>query len=267
MAANGLIPPVGKKVRLADYSTRQTNGQDKESALVELTNLQARIDELQNLFHADRRYALLIILQAIDAGGKDGTIRSVYTRVDPLGMRAVAFRAPSTEELSHDYLWRIHSKLPEKGETAIFNRSHYEDVLVVRVKNLVPRDVWQRRYDHINAFERMLTDEGTVILKFFLHISKEEQRERLQERVDNPAKQWKFRRDDLQDREMWDEYQRAFEAMIERCNTAYAPWHIIPGDRNWYRDLLVARTIVAKLEDLGLRYPPPQEGITGIKVV
>jgi PPK2 family polyphosphate:nucleotide phosphotransferase len=262
-----LIPPPGKKVRLDRYSTSDANGMAKEEGLAELAGLQARLGELQGLFYADRRFALLIVLQAIDAGGKDGTIRSVYTDVDPLGMRAVAFGVPSEEERAHDYLWRVHGKMPAKGETAIFNRSHYEDVLVVRVRGLAAKDTWEKRYDHINAFERMLADEGTVILKFFLHVSKEEQRQRLQERIDNPRKRWKFRSGDLEDRALWDEYQRAFEAMIERCNTAHAPWHIIPADRNWYRDLLVARTIVAKLESLELRYPPAEPGIEGTVVV
>jgi len=264
---HSLIPPAGKKVKLANHSTSDANGLAKEEGLAELGVLQGRLDELQGLLYADKRFALLIVLQAIDAGGKDGTIRSVYTQVDPLGMRAVAFGVPSEEERAHDYLWRVHEKMPAKGETAIFNRSHYEDVLVVRVKGLVPKDVWERRYDHINAFERMLADEGTVILKFFLHISKDEQRRRLQERIDTPRKRWKFRASDLEDRALWDEYQRAFETMIERCSTEHAPWHIVPADRNWYRDLLVARTIVAKLESLGLRYPPAQPGIEGTKVV
>lgn len=265
--ADKLIPPHGKAVRLADYPTRTTSSIEKEQGVAELEALQVELDELQDLFRADGRFGLLIILQAIDAGGKDGTIRAVFHRVDPLGIRAVGFKAPTEEELAHDYLWRIHAMTPGKGETAIFNRSHYEDVLVVRVKDLVPKERWSRRYGHINAFEQLLVDEGTVILKFFLHVSKEEQRERLQERVDDPRKQWKFRRGDLEDRALWDDYQHAFETMIERCNTPYAPWHIVPADQNWYRNLVVARAIVDKLKSLDLRYPPPEEGIAGVKVV
>lgn len=265
MAAK-LVPPFGKPVDLSKYPTKNATSIDKEEAAIEFADLQRRLDELQDVFIADRRFALLIILQAIDAGGKDGTIRAVFDQVDPLGLRAVAFKAPSDEELDHDYLWRVHAKVPGKGETVIFNRSHYEDVLVVRVNSLVPKERWSRRYDHINAFEKMLTDEGTIILKFFLHVSKDEQRERLQERIDNPRKQWKFRRHDLETRARWDDYQRAFEAMLTRCNTEWAPWHIVPADQNWYRNLVVARTIVDKLESLDLRYPPAEPGIVGTVV-
>jgi PPK2 family polyphosphate:nucleotide phosphotransferase len=262
-----LIPAPGKPVDLSDWSTRDTGKLQKADGLRELEKLRVRLDELQDVFIADARFAMLVLFQAIDAGGKDGTIRSVFTTVDPLGMRSTAFKVPSEEELSHDYLWRIHARAPAKGEIGIFNRSHYEDVLVVRVKELVPKERWQRRYEHINAFERILTDEGTVILKFFLHVSKDEQRERLQERVDDPRKQWKFKQGDLEERARWDAYKAAFEDMLSRCSTEWAPWHIIPGDRNWYRDLLVARTVVAKLESLGLRYPAPEAGVAGTKVV
>jgi PPK2 family polyphosphate:nucleotide phosphotransferase len=265
--ADKLIPAPGKPVDLADWSPRDTGKLQKADGVKELEKLRVRLDELQDIFIADKRFALLVLFQAIDAGGKDGTIRSVFTTVDPLGVRSVAFKVPTEEELAHDYLWRIHAHIPAKGEIGIFNRSHYEDVLVVRVKELVPEETWQRRYDHINAFERMLTDEGTVILKFYLHVSKEEQRARLQERVDDPKKQWKFKQGDIEERERWDAYKAAFEAVLTRCSTEWAPWHIIPGDRNWYRDLLVARTIAAKMEGLGLRYPEPAPGVAGTKVV
>jgi PPK2 family polyphosphate:nucleotide phosphotransferase len=265
--AEKLIPPPGKRVDLAAFPTKETKGPPKADGLKELEKLRVRLDELQDVFIADARFALLVLFQAIDAGGKDGTIRSVFTTVDPLGVRSTAFKVPTAEELAHDYLWRIHAHIPAKGEIGIFNRSHYEDVLVVRVKELVPQETWHRRYDHINAFERMLTDEGTVILKFFLHVSKEEQRQRLQERVDDPKKQWKFKQGDIEERERWEAYTAAFEDMLSHCSTEWAPWHIIPGDRNWYRDLLVARTIAAKMESLGLRYPEPVPGVAGTKVV
>ena len=261
-----LIPPFGKKVNLARYSTRHDGSLSRDAGHDELSELQTRLDELQDQFIADGRFALLIILQAIDAGGKDGTIRGVFSEVDPLGMRAIGFKVPTEEEISHDFLWRIHAQTPGKGQIAIFNRSHYEDVVAVRVKELVPREVWEKRYGHINAFENMLTDEGTVILKFFLHISKEEQRQRLQERVDNPAKRWKFRHGDLDDRARWDDFQAAFEDMLTRCNTEAAPWHVIPADQNWYRNLLVARVIVEKLESLSLRFPEPETAVSGIIV-
>jgi PPK2 family polyphosphate:nucleotide phosphotransferase len=262
-----LTPPQGKAVRLKDYPTGNATDLTKENALQELVGLRQRLNELQNLLYADRRFAVLVILQAIDAGGKDGTIRSVFQDVGPLGCSVISFKVPTEEELDHDYLWRIHQHTPGKGHLTIFNRSQYEDVLVVRVRKLAPKSTWEKRYDQINNFERTLTDEGTIIMKFYLHVSKDEQRKRLQERVDDPKKRWKFRKGDLDDRTLWDDYQQAFEAMLDRCNTDYAPWHIVPADHNWLRDLLVARTLVKKLESLDLRYPDPEEGIAGTVVV
>jgi PPK2 family polyphosphate:nucleotide phosphotransferase len=264
--SDSLIPPFGKPFHLGKQPTRANGGLTKEQGLAELVVLQRRLDELQELLYADSRWGLLIILQAIDAGGKDGTIRAVFDQVDPLGIRTVAFKVPSEDELARDFLWRVHNQVPAKGETVIFNRSHYEDVLVVRVNNLVPEKQWRKRYDHINAFERLLVDEGTIILKFFLHVSREEQRRRLQERIDDPRKRWKFRQADLNARAQWDDYQRAFETMIDRCNTDWAPWHVVPADNNWHRNVLVARTIVQKLESLDLRYPDPEPGIVGTRV-
>jgi PPK2 family polyphosphate:nucleotide phosphotransferase len=261
-----IIPPHGKRVDLRDYSTSDTTGITKLEGEAELAKLRTKLNELQNLLFADERFALLVVLQAIDAGGKDGTINSVFRDVGPLGCQVVSFGVPSEEERNHDYLWRCHTRLPRKGHMTIFNRSYYEDVLVVRVRGFAPEPVWKRRYGHINSFEQMLSDEGTTIIKLFLHVSKDEQRRRLQERVDDPRKRWKFRKGDLEDRARWDEYQRAFEAMLEKCNTEYAPWHVIPADHNWYRDLLVARTVVERLESLGLRYPAPEEGVAGLKI-
>ncbi|MCA9832250.1 MAG: polyphosphate kinase 2 family protein [Dehalococcoidia bacterium] len=267
MAKQPFIPPFGKEVKLSDYSTREAEPAGRDKGKKEIEELRLELEELHELIVADGRFPILVLLQAPDAGGKDGTIRSVFDEVDPLGVNSVGFKAPNDEELAHDYLWRIHRQMPGKGHVTIFNRSHYEDVLVVRVRNLAPKERWKKRYDHINNFERMLTDEGMVIIKFFLHISKDEQRERLQERIDNPKKQWKFRAGDLEDRALWEDYQAAYEEMLERCNTEYAPWHIIPADRNWYRDLMVGRIIRDRLNELGLRYPPPEPGVAGRTVV
>ncbi len=262
-----LIPPPGKKVNLGDYSPGDTPGASRADGDAEMRTLQLRLNELQDLLFADERFPVLVIIQAIDAAGKDGTVTNVFREVGPLGCHVHSFGVPSEEERAHDYLWRCHSRLPQKGQLVIFNRSYYEDVLVVRVRKFAPEERWKKRYDQINDFERMLTDEGTVIIKFFLHVSKEEQRVRLQERVDDPKKRWKFRKGDLEDRALWDDYEKAFEDMLEKCSTDHAPWHIIPADHNWYRNLLVARTLVERLEKLDLRYPAPEEGIVGLKVV
>jgi PPK2 family polyphosphate:nucleotide phosphotransferase len=224
------------------------------------------LNELQDLLYADRRYALLIVLQAIDTGGKDGTIKSVFQEVGPLGCNVVSFGVPTAEEAAHDYLWRYHKTAPERGKVTIFNRSYYESVLVERVKDLVPKDVWKRRYDEINQFEEYLGKQGTKVAKFFLHISKDEQRERLQERIDNPKKHWKFRKADLDERLAWDKYQEAFEDMVDRCNTEDAPWHVVPANHKGYRDVVVAKALIELLESLELRYPDPEPGIESLKV-
>ncbi len=261
-----LVPPQGKPFALKEYDPRHTAGLGHEEAAALIPALRLRLNELQDLLYADRRYALLVVLQGIDTAGKDGTVRSVFQEVGPLGCSVVSFGVPSEEEAAHDYLWRIHQHAPEKGKLVIFNRSHYESVLVERVHGLAPKETWKRRYDEINAFERMLSAEGTVIVKFFLHISKEEQRERLQERVDNPKKQWKFRAGDLDERKLWDQYHEAFADMIGLCNTKEAPWHVVPADHKWYRDVVVARALIARLEALDLRYPEPAPGIVGTVV-
>lgn len=261
-----LIPPAGTKVELKQYSTSDTPGIKKEQGLAELAKLQVRLNELQDILAADERYAMLVLLQAIDAGGKDGTVKAVFREVGPLGCNVVSFGVPSEEERNHDYLWRCHARMPARGHLTIFNRSYYEDVLAVRVRGFAPKEVWSKRYDHINAFEKMATDEKTVILKFFLHVSKEEQRVRLQARVDDARKQWKFRKGDLEDRAHWEMYQEAFEDMLTKCNTGYAPWHIVPADHNWYRDLLVARAVVERLQKLELRYPKPEDDLAGIRI-
>lgn len=261
-----LIPPRGKKFEIKSYDPSYRGDASKEAVEEELASLRVRLDDLQNLLYADKRFGLLIVLQAIDAGGKDGTIKSVFREVGPLGCSVVSFGVPTKQELAHDYLWRYHRAAPERGDVVIFNRSHYESVLVERVQGLAPKAVWKDRYEQMNRFESYLTAQGTVVMKFFLHISKDEQRRRLQARVDDPKKRWKFRAGDLEDRKLWDDYQAAFEDMVDNCNTEAAPWHVVPADHNSHRDVTVARALVEKLESLGLRYPEAEPGVAGITV-
>jgi PPK2 family polyphosphate:nucleotide phosphotransferase len=227
----------------------------KEDAKKRLLELTIRLDQLQEILYAEHKHKVLIILQGLDGGGKDGTIRAVFDGVNPQGVQVANFKAPSSIELDHDYLWRIHAQVPKKGEIVIFNRSHYEDVLIVRVHNLVGQDVWEKRYQHILEFERMLSDEGTVILKFFLYIDQEEQKKRFLERLADPTKQWKFNPNDLQERKLWDKYMLAYEAMLNKTSSEFAPWYLIPSNRNWYRNLVIASIIVEKLESLNMQYP------------
>lgn len=219
--------------------------------------LNERLEALQELLYAEHKHKVLIVLQAMDTGGKDGVIRSVFEGVNPQGVRVASFKKPTPEELDHDFLWRIHRHAPARGEMVIFNRSHYEDVLVVRVHNLVPPEVWSRRYAHINEFERMLAEEGTLILKFFLHISREEQKERLQARLDDPTKHWKFNPADLDERKLWPQYMQAYEEAISKTSTDWAPWYIIPANRKWYRNLMIARLLVGTLQSLNIQLPQP----------
>jgi PPK2 family polyphosphate:nucleotide phosphotransferase len=239
---------------------------DKRAGKAALAELNKRLESLQELFYADNRHRLLVVLQATDTGGKDGTISSVFDGVNPLGVKVASFKKPSEAELARDYLWRVHHQVPANGEMVIFNRSHYEDVLVVRVHNLVPEERWRRRYQQIVDFERMLTEEGTTIVKFFLHISKDEQRKRLQARLDDPAKHWKFSLPDLDERKRWDQYQEAFEEAISRTSVSSAPWYVVPANRKWYRDIVVATILIETLEGLGLRFPAPDEDLSGIVV-
>ena len=217
--------------------------------------IQKRMGQLQELLYAGREKKVLIVLQGMDTSGKDGTIRHVMGGFNPQSTRVVSFGKPSPEELDHDYLWRIHRQVPKKGEVVVFNRSHYEDVLVVRVHSLVPKSVWKKRYNQINAFEQMLADEGTVILKFFLHISRDEQRARLQARVDDPQKRWKFQHADLEERKLWDDYQRAYEDAMSKTSTKEAPWYVVPANQKWYRNYVVGSVVVDTLEELQLTYP------------
>ena len=257
-----------QKVDLAqrDPDDRSAFGLDKEEARKRVDRLNDRLAELQEALFAEGRQRLLVVLQAMDAGGKDGTIRSVFEGVNPQGVRVCSFKKPTAPELARDFLWRVHMQVPAAGEIAIWNRSHYEDVLVVRVHGLVPEARWRARYQHIRAFEQMLVDEGTVIRKFFLHISKEEQRERLQERIDDPRKRWKFASRDLQERERWDDYMAAYEEMLGRTSSKDAPWYVVPADRNWYRNLVVAEVLVHTLEGMRIQLPPGEPGLQEIHI-
>ena len=238
---------------------------DKEKTQAATQKLVARIGELQELLYAEHEKKVLILLQGMDTSGKDGAVRRLLSETSPQGVRVVSFKKPSEAELDHDYLWRVHANVPARGEIVVFNRSHYEDVLVVRVHSLVRRNVWRKRYDHINAFEKMLADEGTTLLKFFLHISREEQRERLQARLDDPTKRWKFEHGDLAERKLWPDYMKAYEEAVARTSTDHAPWHVVPADRKWARDFIVSRFVVDALEKLKMRYPIPAD-IEGVVI-
>ena len=253
-------------LELTDHDPRETFGWDKEAAKDRFDDEIAAVSELQQRLFAADEHAVLVVLQAMDAGGKGGTIRSVMNGLNPAGVDVNGFGVPSDEERAHDFLWRIHAHTPARGQIGIFDRSHYEDVLVVRVKQLVPEATWRRRFDHIVDFERMLTDEGTSVVKFFLHISNEEQRERLQDRADDPDERWKFRMGDLDDRALWDDYQDAFQDAIRRTTTEDAPWYVVPGDRKWVRNLVVAKVLRHHLERLDPQYPPADEEVAGLVV-
>lgn len=251
-----LIKP-GSKVNLSKWDPDDKGDFEggKKEGKEELKKLNLRLQELQELLYAEHKHTLLVVLQGIDTAGKDGTINHVFEGVNPQGVRVASFKVPTQEELDHDYLWRIHKQTPRRGEIGIFNRSHYEDVLVVRIHNLAPEDVWKKRFDHINAFESILADEGVTILKFFLYINKDEQKERFQARLDDPTKHWKFNPGDLKERERWPEYIQAYEDVLSKTSTKCAPWYVIPSNRKWYRNLVVAETIIKTLEGFDMKYP------------
>jgi PPK2 family polyphosphate:nucleotide phosphotransferase len=262
-----LIKP-GSKVRLTDWDPgdRSASPGSKEEDTKQLEKLSERLAELQNVLYAEHKHALLIVLQGMDTSGKDGTIRKVFSRVDPLGVRAVSFKAPTEEERDHDFLWRVHRHVPGKGEIVIFNRSHYEDVLVVRVHGLITDKERKRRYVHINNFEWLLADSGTTIVKFYLHISKEEQKKRLQERLEDPRKRWKFRVEDLAERERWHDYRKAYEDAMSATSTDWAPWYVVPADSEMNRNLFVSQVLLETLESLKMRYPKPKDRLEGIVI-
>lgn len=256
------------KLDLAAIDPRSKAGApgDKVATKAGSQELRAELRELQAKLWAESRQSLLIVLQAMDAGGKDGTIRSVFDGINPQGCRAENFKVPSEEELAHDFLWRVHDKAPRKGEIVIFNRSHYEDVLVVRVNELVPEPVWRKRYDHINAFEAHLAANNTAIVKLFLHISRDEQRLRFQKRLDNPEKHWKWSSGDLETRAKWADYRAAYTDALARCSTADAPWFVIPADKKWYRDLAVAEILAETARAMDPQWPEPEEEVSGIVI-
>lgn len=250
----------GKGFDLAKIDTRDTCGfKDKESTIAEVANDAKAIDGLQDRLFAEGKRSLLVILQGIDSSGKDGTVRSVFNTCGPIGVSVYPFKAPTAPELAQDYLWRAHRACPARGYIGIFNRSHYEDVLVVKVRKFAPANAIEKRYDQINDFERMLNENGTRILKFMLHISKDEQAERLQARVDDPTKRWKFNPSDLEDRKLWDDFMKAYEAAVQRCSTSHAPWHIIPSDRKWVRNGLISKIVRETLEEMNPAYPEPKD--------
>jgi PPK2 family polyphosphate:nucleotide phosphotransferase len=251
----------GSKVQLDRFDPAATFGHDKNASEPLLKAGLDRLSDLQDRLWAEEKHPVLVVLQGIDAAGKDGTIRHVMRAFNPQSCTVVPFGVPTAVESSHDYLWRIHQHTPARGEITIFNRSHYESVLVVRVHGLDPQAVWSRRYDQINAWERTLADEGTTVVKFFLHISADEQRDRLQERVDDPTKRWKFRLGDLEERQRWGDYRAAFEEMLERCSTDWAPWYVVPANHNWFRNLVVAEILGDVLDALAPAYPPSPDPI------
>ncbi len=257
----------GTEIRLDDLSPDYTGDiAGKKKALEESAENTEALTDLGYRLYAENRRALLLVLQGMDTSGKDGTIRHAMSGFNPQSCKVTAFKTPSAAELDHDFLWRIHRAVPGRGEIGIFNRSHYEDVLIVRVHNLVPKKEWRSRYERINAFERLLTDGGTKIVKIFLHISKDEQRKRLQARLDDPTKRWKFRQADIDERRLWDDYVQAYNDALTRCNTAYAPWHIVPANKKWYRNLIVSRILRKALKEMDPQFPPPEENLDGIVV-
>lgn len=257
----------GRRLALRSVDPGDTRGlSSREEAGEQLARDLERLRELQRLLVADGRHALLVVLQAMDTGGKDGTIRHVMSGLNPAGCAVTSFKVPCAEELAHDFLWRIHRAVPPRGTIGVFNRSHYEDVLVVRVHNLVPQAVWKARYRQINEFERHLSENGVAILKFYLHISKAEQAERLRERIEEKSKNWKFAVGDLAERKHWSRYQAAFEDAVNRCSTPWAPWHVVPANKKWARDALVARAMVEMLDSLRLRYPKPETDLSKIVI-
>ena len=258
----------GEKIKLKDYDPEDISqfSDGKPAGLEKLTELTQKLDKLQEVLYAEHSHKVLVILQARDAAGKDGTIRSVFSGVNPQGVHIQSFKVPTELERDHDYLWRAHQQVPGKGELVVFNRSHYEDILVVRVHSLVSKEILGKRYGQIKDFEKMLADEGTTIIKFYLNISKEEQKQRLQDRIDDPAKNWKFNPGDLKERALWDDYTSAYEDAFIETSTPWAPWYVIPANHNWYRNLCVASILVKTLEGLNMKYPAPATDLSKIVI-
>jgi len=256
----------GAKINLDKMSTDfKPEDLDRDQVEERFRKLTDELRDLQHLMYAEDRHSLLIVLQGRDAAGKDGTIRHVFGPMNPQGTRVTSFKVPSKEEMAHDFLWRCHMAAPKRGTVGIFNRSHYEDVLVVRVHDLVPKHIWSKRFDHINAFERLLADAGTVILKFYLHIDRDEQLERFKKRMDNPKKNWKISDADYAERPFWDAYTEAFEDALSQCSTDFAPWFIIPANRKWARNLVIADIVAETMKGLGMHFPEPEVDMQEIR--
>lgn len=257
----------GERVDLSRQTTDGNDlGLDRDVAEREFRDDRQKIIELQPRLYAENRQKLLVIFQAMDAAGKDSTTRHVFEGVNPQGVHVVSFKVPSKRELAHDFLWRIHRRVPPQGMIHVFNRSHYEDVLVVRVEKIVPQEVWAQRFEQINQFEKFLTETGTKILKFYLHISKEEQKERFESRLKEPHKHWKFSREDIIKRRQWDDYRQAFNDVLSRCSTEHAPWYVIPANQKWYRNWAVARIVAETLEAMNPQYPPAEPNLDQIVI-
>ncbi|MEI6817037.1 MAG: PPK2 family polyphosphate kinase [Bacteroidota bacterium] len=237
-------------------STTSPSSYDKDKTKAKTADLILELRDLQAVLYAEAKRSVLIVLQGIDASGKDGTVKNVFTGVNPMGCQVHSFKDPTELDMSHDFLWRVHQFAPAKGMMEIFNRSHYEDILVPTVHKLLPKEDIKKRYDYINSFEQLLTDSGTIIFKFFLHISKEEQAERFQERKTNPEKEWKYQPEDMNESKFWDDYMKVYEDIFEHCSPAI-PWTIVPADQNWYRNYFIAKTLVEKLKSLNMKYPEP----------
>jgi PPK2 family polyphosphate:nucleotide phosphotransferase len=258
----------GSNARIARRDARDTLGFDgKDAAHERLAKVRERLADLQARLYAEAKRSVLLVLQGLDASGKDGVIRTVFTGLSPQSCHVSSFKAPTEDELARDYLWRVHAQVPRRGQIGIFNRSHYEDVVTVHLQGLAPRKVWSRRPGHIREWERLLSDEGTTIIKVFLNVSKDEQRERLQERIDDPAKRWKFNPGDLETRKRFDDYVAAYETVINATSTDWAPWYVVPADRNWVKSLAVAELLLDALQRMNPRFPEPMEGIEGTKIV
>ena len=260
-----LVHP-GSRIKLTELDAGKTHGVAKEAGERQLKKNLDRLSVLQYLLYAESRRSLLVVLQGIDAGGKDGTIKHVMSGLNPQGVRVTPFKVPEGSEKRHDYLWRVHRAVPEFGQMGIFNRSHYEDVLVVRVHNIVPKSVWSKRYAQINDFERMLSDNGTRVVKFLLYIDKEEQAKRFHERIEDKTKNWKFSPADMKEREYWDQYIDAYQDMLRKCSKRSAPWYVIPANRKWFRNLAVSQVLCEELESMSLKYPKPTADLSGIKL-
>jgi PPK2 family polyphosphate:nucleotide phosphotransferase len=257
----------GRPVRLEDIDPDGDGGfADKDEARTSLSMDLERLRDRQRLLYADGRHALLVVLQAMDTGGKDGTIRHVMSGMNPVACAVTSFKVPSAEEMAHDFLWRVHKAVPPRGVIGVFNRSHYEDVLVVRVHELVPAEVWRERFAQINEFERILTNNGVRIVKFYLHISKKEQKRRLQARLQNPQKNWKFSEGDLHERKLWGDYMEAYEEAINRCSTEWAPWYVVPANVKWARDAMVARILLQTMDSMKLRWPKIPASVAKLKI-